>query len=160
VLFIHGYSPGIFGVGGGKGTWKDFPRLLKKLGYVPFEFRWSTSARFQDVARDLGYVIKYLTRKTDMQLHIVAHSFGGVLTRTLLQGVKLNGAYSDIGKRIASVTTLGSPHSGILDKSCRFDRRLPLGQDTQRNVDFFELCGQLSCQQAGEPVFGKFAAAF
>jgi hypothetical protein len=78
-------------------------------------------------------------------VHIVAHSFGGALTRTLLQ--ELNGDGVDYTPYVASVTTLGTPHSGIFDRYetahyCLF----PKGQDSMMH----ELSGQLSTHQMGE----------
>jgi pimeloyl-ACP methyl ester carboxylesterase len=160
VLFIHGFS--LRGLGGGEGTWADFPRLLKEAGdYVPFEFRWNTAARFQDVARDLGDAIDTIRAQTGRPVHLVAHSFGGLLVRTLLQGWNLDGAHSDIAASIANVSTLGTPHSGIADQDeCLHGLPVPQGQDTYDNIDLFEGCGQLSCHQAGEYCFDPLSAPY
>jgi hypothetical protein len=164
VLFIHGFSLSSSGggLGGGEGTWADFPRLLGEAGnYTPFEFRWNTAARFQDVARDLGDAITTIRAQTGRSVHLVAHSFGGLLVRTLLQGWNLDGAHSDIAASIADVSTLGTPHSGIADQDgCLHGLPVPQGQDTYDNIDLFELCGQLSCHQAGENCFDPFSAIY
>ena len=55
VLFVHGFNlwSNFGGLGGGEGTWADFPRLLQSAAaVVPFEFRWNSAARFQDAARE------------------------------------------------------------------------------------------------------------
>lgn len=153
VLFIHGYLPSFFGFGGGEGTWGNFPLLIGNLNngaYIPFEFRWRTNARFQDVADDLGECLSLIESKTDKKVHIVAHSFGGVLTRTLLQ--ILNGDGSDYTHHVASVTTLGTPHSGIFD----FDKpetahgvKFSKGQDSLSHL----LGAQISTHQMGEANF-------
>lgn len=156
VLFIHGYSlrdviaylplgeeePYTFG--GEEGTWGAFPEFLSD-SHQPFEFRWRTNARFQDVADDLGSAIETVARITGKDVHIVAHSFGGILTRTLIQGLASSG--SDVSDLVASVTTIGTPHSGIFDRvTVRQGVSFPGGQDSVQ----FEGCGQLSCYQMGE----------
>ena len=151
VLLIHGFTPSAFGMGGQSGTWGNFAELLDSQ-YLPVEFRWKTNARFQDVASDLSTVIESIARLTGKDVHIVAHSFGGVLTRVLLNDLASSG--SNVSGSIASVTTLGSPHSGIFDTPD--DLReifaqstwFPSGQDSH----LFELCKQLSCYQMGERV--------
>jgi hypothetical protein len=175
VLFIHGFKKGDK-LGGGSGTWGDFPRLLSSRFYktdwemsdewqatnhTPFEFRWRTNARFQDVARDLYTSIKTIHNLTGKKVHLVAHSFGGVLVRTLLQGIgdpdstEPVAEIADVADYLASVVTMGAPLSGIADKTqSMFGITFPVGQDKQGvfNVDVFEGCNQLSCQQMGEDV--------
>ena len=163
VLFIHGYKAGTERVtGGGEGTWGTFPRLLWLEGYVPFEFRWNTGTRFQEAANDLERAINLIHSKTRKRIHIVAHSMGGVLTRTLLQGIHVSEDYkatykAKMQREIASVVTIGSPYSGIADKDyCRGSTAIPQGRDSET----IEFCGQLSCQQLGEDILGKDAAKF
>ena len=148
VLFIHGFNP--MGLGGGYDTWANFHSHIYDLDidgrrFLPFEFKWRTNARFQDVAEDLITAINLIVDTTGRDVHIVAHSFGGLLTRTMLQrinsGVFINTSF------IASITTLGTPHSGIVDNADRLDG-FPKGQDSP----WHELCSQTSCYQAGEPV--------
>lgn len=128
---------------------------------VPFEFRWNTAARFQDAARELGDAIRVIAAHTGRPVHLVAHSFGGLLVGSLLQGWELGGAYGDIASDIASVSTLGTPHSGIADvNECLHGVALPKGQDGFENFDWFEGCGQLSCQQAGEDNLNALFANF
>jgi len=150
VLFIHGYTQGD-AIGGGDPTWKDFPQLIKESGYNPFEFQWNTNARFQDIANELLIAIDYISFITGKKVQIVAHSFGGVLTRTLLQEIGTNPSYN-----IASVTTIGTPHSGIMDGGILNSNQnqvnniyLPMGQDFKT---LFDGCGQISCYQMGETI--------
>ncbi len=151
VLFIHGFLAEMpwssRPLGGGKGTWGLFPKMLEDLNYLTFEWRWNTSARFNDVATELGYAIEHITEVTGKEVHLVAHSFGGILVRTLLQ----QQAYAnnkDYSHYIATVTTLGTPHSGIADENkCMHGVEFPLGQD---GTAMFNGCDQLSCQQVGE----------
>ncbi len=151
VLFVHGYLLDIFGFGGGEGTWGNFPLLIGNLNngeFIPFEFRWRTNARFQDVADDLGECLALIESKTGKKVHIVAHSFGGVLTRTLLQNLNENG--DDYARYVASVTTLGTPHSGIFDdEETAHAVMFPKGQDSWTH----SFGAQISTHQMGEPNF-------
>lgn len=156
VLFIHGYLPLIAsenGFGGGIDTFGQFPSVMHENGYVTFEFRWVTAAKFKDVAADLGRAIEQIATRTGKKVHVIAHSFGGVLARTYLQGLASNYPYKE---NVATLTTIGSPHSGIFDgdvphKNIMYRR----GQDTQGGwLDGearINACDQLSCYQLGEP---------
>ncbi len=123
ILFIHGYTPGD-NFGGGSGTWGEFPELLKTdLGseYAFYEFSYKSNARFQDVALDLKEAVDLLSSSSGKEVHIVAHSFGGVLARTYLQGLA-TAVINDIdlpldySTPVASLVTVGTPHSGIFDE--------------------------------------------
>ena len=164
VLFVHGYltqGAAILdgGLGGGQDTWGQFPKVLKDAGYVPFEFRWNTAARFEDVAQDLCQAVDLIAESTGKQVHIIAHSFGGILTRVYLQGLA-SGKCKYKGN-VASVTTIGSPHSGIFDgPTLRNGIEFNVGQDTQTFTEaryvtgslLIDSCLQLSCYQMGENV--------
>lgn len=159
MVFVHGFTPSIFGLGGGSSTWGQLPKLamdaaaLNGRKLVPFEFRWLTNAHFIDAAADLAEAILYIQRITGKRVHIVAHSFGGVLVRSLLQG-QVRGlptgstTAADARAAVASVITLGAPHSGIADSATTVAGVvLPAGQDSA----LFEGCGQVSCHVMGEP---------
>ena len=156
VLFIHGYNLG-GALAGGEDTWNDFPKLVSDLSsdtsganteYLPFEFRWRTDASFRVVADDLGDAIGDITGSVgNKKLRIIAHSFGGVLTRTLLQGLSNHYPKFASSIHVQSVLTLGTPHSGVFPKkSIVGGIGFPSGQDSVG----FTFCGQVSCRQAGE----------
>jgi pimeloyl-ACP methyl ester carboxylesterase len=161
VVFVHGYTLGT-GLGGGADTWGNFPNLLAQEGYFPFEFAWRSAARFNDVANELGQAVNMIFQATGKPVHIVAHSFGGVLVRTWLQNLASNTNTPAAANLIASVMTLGTPHSGVSDSNDCFatppgsaqGTALPKGQDLQGifNIDIlsFEGCEQISCLQSGE----------
>ena len=178
VIFINGFYPevdlrllsdpnyllhiGPVKIGGGKDTWGEFPRLAmesrlfggKQL--IPFEFRWATNARFADVADDLAKSINLIKGSLGAQrkIHLVAHSFGGLVVRTLLQGKSINNAAIDTVNAVYSVTsvlTLGTPHSGIQKKLP--NSFLPDGQDSSGVLSTpvlnINVCKQASCHEAG-----------
>lgn len=159
VLFVHGYSPSVFGLGGGENTWEHFPRAVKNMdpNIRVFEFRWITAARFEDVAADLGKAIAEIHGRTGRKVHIVAHSFGGILARTYLQGLATGRSYAN---DVASLITVGSPHSGLFDADkAAHGVSFKQGQDGQaqsgallRGTSQIDLCQQLSCYQMGEYV--------
>lgn len=144
VLFVHGFSAG-GEQSGGQGTWGDFRELLYQRGYAVFEFTWRTPARFNDVADDLALAISEISQASRKKVHIVAHSFGGLLSRTYLQNYAASRRYQG---DVRSLVTLGTPHSGIFDDQGRYHGVDFLGgQDSVA----FEGCLQISCNEAGEP---------
>jgi len=161
VLFIHGFiRSGNLGGFDDKGEYfGHFPRLSKELGFVPFEFDWRTNANFREVADDLGRAISMITEKTGKKVHIVAHSFGGLLIRTLLQGMALkkSNIYTKewAEKNILSVTTVGTPHQGIMGKQTGLnfddggDITFPKGRHGLLG-EAIEVCMAVTCDQVGE----------
>lgn len=166
VLLVHGYTAG-GGRGGGEGTWGRMAALMIQTEvsltgkrFVPFEFRWKTDADFRTVAADLGNAINFLRQKTGKSVHVVAHSFGGVAIRTLLQdlaraipsGVTSYGSMAAAKAAVASVTTLGTPHGGVLPADTNLNVSgsvvtLPRGRD---NLTVIGACRQITCHQMGE----------
>jgi triacylglycerol esterase/lipase EstA (alpha/beta hydrolase family) len=168
VIFVHGF---MFSGELGGGAAKDveyfgfFPNEVEELQlsgssrrFNPFLFQWRTNARFQDVATELGQAIKLVNRATGRKVHVVAHSFGGLLTRTLVQGLASDSKYTNEFARqtIASITTVGTPHSGIfgvgVNKEIEFDDEgtitFPNGVDGVLGTGT-GLCRSISCYQAG-----------
>lgn len=151
VLFVHGYE-NEFGadLGGGAGTWNDFPQLVADLSgsekvYVPFEFQWRTNASFSVVADELAQALIRIRNLTGRPVRIIAHSFGGLLVRTLLQRLAANQKDFDPA-HVHSVLTLGTPHSGIFAAATTVQgEALPVGRDGT----LMDKCGQVSCYDAG-----------
>ena len=170
VLFVHGFiNSGLLGgydldgdaVGGE--YFANFPALVKDYEIkgeklMPFVFQWRTNAKFEDVASELGRAVKHLKRLTGKKVHIVAHSFGGLLTRTLVQGFASTKAYTkDFAENnIASVTTVGTPHSGTFGSSTtvNFDGQgdvvFPEGRNGLAGAGI-STCGAITCFQTGSP---------
>jgi pimeloyl-ACP methyl ester carboxylesterase len=148
VLFVHGFTYGDI-LGGGEKTWgKMFSELSTRMmpkKILPVEFRWRTNARYEDAAADLVEISQKLHDTTTNSIHFVAHSFGGLLVRTFLQG--LAAEYGTYNTYAASLTTVGTPHSGIYD-----DETADHARGLDSGVISTKICGQISCYQAGEYV--------
>ncbi|ASJ70316.1 alpha/beta hydrolase [Granulosicoccus antarcticus] len=175
VLFVHGFDPS--GALGGRDDY--FGRLTGMIQeleldaerrFFPLTFRWQTNARFELVAEELATAIEQINTATGKKVHIVSHSFGGVLVRTMLQGLSLDvqdstSSIQRFENMIASVTTVGSPHSGVYgstseytsgDQSWTFNRGF---SDNHAGVVSSTLCGSINCHQLGKeysPSLGLF----
>ena len=160
VLFVHGFTRS--GIGGGEGTWGDLPALLHEYNnsqeFAVYEFRYRSNARFQDIAGDLGEAIEFIHAETgNLKVNLVAHSFGGLVSRTYLQGLAPNspspGPFTGCGTSrhpyVDSLLTIGTPHSGIAaDEGNAHGTLLPDGRDGLAG-SLIAGCRQMSCWQAG-----------
>jgi len=157
VLFVHGFS--ILGAMGGGGTWGDLPDLLHDFPgneFAVYEFRYRSNARFQDIASDLGDAIDEIHSETSQPVRIIAHSFGGLVSRTYLQGLTdhaisldpFSSCAQSRHPKVAGLLTLGTPHSGISESAADVNG-LWLPDGRQLIGGAIELCGQLTCWQAG-----------
>lgn len=171
ILFVHGFSadaegdvqiPFIFsgGQGGGEDTWGQFRQLIHnheaggQKNYAVFEFRWRTNSTFYDASDDLASAINAVSTISGRKVHVVAHSFGGLLARTYLQNYARNFPYAN---NVGSLVTLGTPHSGIFDTETTIEgTNYPPGQDNEAQI--FETCLQSSCYEAGEDVPAAYTA--
>jgi hypothetical protein len=128
-----------------------FPKIVEDTGYLPFVFQWRTNAKFQTVADELYLSIVEIAKKTGKKVHIVAHSFGGLLSRTLIQGLSSESS-EDASKYIASLTTVGTPHSGIFGSKTTINGiTFPEGRHGIEG-GAIENCRAITCYQAGEDV--------
>ncbi|AKS42211.1 esterase/lipase family protein [Wenzhouxiangella marina] len=168
VLFIHGYKQ-LGQMGGGPGTWGDLPELLHDFGaneFAVYEFRYRSNARFEDLASDLGDAIELIYAETGKPIQIIAHSFGGLVARTYLQGLSdhavplspFTSCAESRHPRVAGLLTLGTPHSGISgSESDMQGLRLPDGRDGLG--EGIDACRQLSCWQSGADEQAFFVTA-
>lgn len=152
VLFIHGYSTSY---GGAEGTWSKFPNLILQTkmpntgnALVPFEFRWRTGQSFRLAAADLATAISYIYRVSKgRKVHIISHSMGGVLTRTMLQDLAYGGP-AEAKNKVASVVSLGTPYSGIaLAEQVVGSKTIPGG--AFQGYDIIATCQHISCYELG-----------
>ena len=167
VLFVHGYTPAPAvnllvtadrsALGGGDDTWGAFPRLLEErqlsnlathLPVRAYEFQWATNARFEQAADDLAQAIDEIFRATGEPVTIVAHSFGGVLVRTMLRrGTNDFESALQIAGKIRQVVTLGAPHSGIATSNNYMVNGVSLPEGGEGS--FIRWCHQVPCHQMG-----------
>lgn len=150
VVLVHGFSFG-GGFGGGSGTWGALPSLITEdsTSIVALDFRWITDSSYKSVAIELAKAINYAYVSTGKKVHIVAHSFGGVLARVLLQNIYGDSDIALAASRVTTLTTVGTPHSGISKTSSTFQNpavTLPVGWGSWV---FDSLCHQISCYQSG-----------
>ena len=182
VLLVHGHiSSGKLGgydhdagKPGGEYFGK-FPKIIDDLelngqDYVPFVFQWRTNAKFEDVASELARAIKQISEKTGNKVHIVAHSFGGILSRTLIQRLATNypsDFYSE--DYIQALTTVGTPHSGTFGSSTSnvsFDGGVEISFPEGRNGvagGAIQNCVSITCYQTGTnegQTFGQVDSGF
>lgn len=147
VIFVHGFSKG-GNFGGNDGTWGVLPQLLlEDPSYVALNFQWITDASYLTVASELAKAVDYAYLSTGKKVHIVAHSFGGVLSRAMLQN--LNGTTGTAASHVATLTTVGTPHSGIVSVGAPFEVEgyfLPQGWGSWVPDSW---CAQISCYQSG-----------
>ena len=179
VLFIHGFIPS-----GELGGFDDnleyfgvFPKMIEEFpaqDYTSFLFQWRPNVRFQTAANDLGNAISQIKQQTGKKVHIVAHSFGGILIRALMQGLAekydadqgmfINNPRFEqtfIEDSIASLTTVGTPHSGIFgeDTNVTFNGieiLFPDGTSSFDGDNLIPFCRAISCHQVGNGVFLGF----
>ncbi|MFV0399668.1 MAG: esterase/lipase family protein [Oscillospiraceae bacterium] len=132
------------------GYWGRIPKALEDRGAVVFfggQDAWATVARN---ASKIRKTLAHLVEKHGVQkVNIIAHSKGGLEARHLASGL-------GCGDRIASITTISTPHHGsrTMDKLWRFPKLLfrVIGVPVNlwfsllgdREADFFTACGQLT----------------
>ena len=160
VIFIHGFTSAFFDFGGKTGTWGNFPQLVSNdTSKVVLNFQWKTDTSFVRASRNLAKAVEYASLSTGgRKVHIIAHSFGGILARAFLQNLASDAPVGAASNLVATLVTVGTPHSGIASKSSglfvddsmspqRFtSRNLPQGWDSTLPDTF---CGQISCFEAG-----------
>lgn len=174
VLYVHGYLQG-GEIGGGYDTWGELPNALHGQtapgggSLAAYQFRYRSNGRFQDLAEDLQTAVEAIHSETGEKVHIVAHSFGGLVARTYLQ--RLIPGTPDIQPppgncttsrhpQVASLTTLGTPHSGVAgEDEMMHGRLLPSGRHGWAGGGMW-VCQQSSCWQAGVPRPFANAAVF
>lgn len=138
IILIHGYSPEMeVNWDGGwdmvDDYWVHLPEILSSMEdgtghplYAVYEFQWRTNSRFNDAAADLAEAINFVAGRTGNRVHLVAHSFGGLVARAYLQDLATDTPYRD---NVASLVTIGTPHGGIFGSAgARHGVWLPDGQ--------------------------------
>jgi len=154
VILVHGYSAG--GTAGGDDrTWGNLAEFVANDGNkVALNFQWVTDASYLTVAEELAKAVRYASAKTGRKVHIVAHSFGGVLARVMLQNIGSSASIADAGALVETLTTVGTPHSGIVNEAAGLKvieggRTVMLPQGWGSLSLSSGLCMQVSCYESG-----------
>jgi pimeloyl-ACP methyl ester carboxylesterase len=155
VIFVHGFTPDFQGYGGNDGTWGKLPNLVMRQypDTVALNFQWKTDSSYLTVSQELAKAVDYAELSTGKKVHIVAHSFGGVLARVMLQN--LAGNTSGAALKVATLITVGSPHSGIATSEASVGGAiLPdgWGAFTPSGKVVGLGCEQITCYQSGMKV--------
>jgi len=120
-VMIHGFIAGLSPAMGNESTWLNLRSLLSQQldsgqgGRIDaWRFDWdSVYVPFQESAENLAYglvALESLLPSPPHVVNIVAHSFGGILTRTYLTG---QGGIAPYNHDVNSVISLGTPYQGI-----------------------------------------------
>jgi pimeloyl-ACP methyl ester carboxylesterase len=149
VILVHGYQFG--GLLGKEATWGKLRTLLDQpgpktpIGISAWRFLWnSQDVRFEVSAAGLAEAIAKVRSQTRaLNVNLLAHSFGGILVRTYLQGQGNIGFQNDVGR----VMTLGTPHSGI-GGDLSIDSASTCARDSNRFK--FVTCWQMNVGGGGE----------
>jgi hypothetical protein len=104
-VLVHGFQ--VFGPASGRTSFAQLGPLLGTNGVHAWRFDWDTIApSFEASAGQLATALKTVESQEKVPaVNLVAHSFGGILVRTYLQG-----AY---GNDVNRTMTVGAPHQGI-----------------------------------------------
>jgi pimeloyl-ACP methyl ester carboxylesterase len=103
-VLVHGFL-------GDRKTWGSLPSLLNANGIHAWKFDWDTvSPTFESSAGLLVLALDHIEKQEHSPfVDVLAHSFGGILTRTYLEGKSLLNYRMDVNKTM----TVGTPHQGI-----------------------------------------------
>ena len=95
--------------------WGRIPAALERTGAVLFYGQQDCWARIEDNAKTIKARIRQILEETNSEkINIVAHSKGGLEARMAASSLGM-------GDKIASITTIGTPHRGskTIDKLLR-----------------------------------------
>jgi pimeloyl-ACP methyl ester carboxylesterase len=88
-------------------------KLAADLGYIPVYLHYNTGKHISENGRELALLLHNLLRQApDISVDILAHSMGGLLSRSACHFAELEGyAWR---KQVRKIVFLGSPHQGAL----------------------------------------------
>jgi hypothetical protein len=112
-ILVHGFQAFqlISGLKAGRATFGQLSPLLNANGVHAWRFDWDTfSLPFEASAVNLAIAMQTVENvENSPVVNLVAHSFGGIVVRSYLQGASLAPYQFDVNR----VMTLGTPHNGI-----------------------------------------------
>jgi len=105
ILFVHGV---FFRDSKNFNYWGRIPRSLKARGATVYYGEHESALPVAESGKELASRIRYIIDRYGCEkVNIIAHSKGGIDCRWAL-------AYHDVGKYVASLTTINTPHRGCL----------------------------------------------
>ena len=113
ILMLHGMG---FRDDGRIGYWGRIPKALESAGYKVYYGRQDSSASIEVNARQIADSLEEILKSVNTdKVNIIAHSKGGLEARYLASAL-------GYGDRIASISTLSTPHNGskTVDRLMRF----------------------------------------
>lgn len=139
------------------GYWGRIPKVLRKQGAeIFFGFQDANGSIEDNCAILKKSLLDFISRTGTEKVNIIAHSKGGIEARYLISTMGM-------GKYIASVTTLSTPHNGsvTMDKLMRMPKILL--RTGSKIFDFFmKICGDVNPQtyRCLEQLTTRFMADF
>ncbi len=150
VILIHGFNVAEQ-VGGGEETWGALAQTLTSRGHPVFELRWNTYMRFEEAAGLLAKLGVRVATVTGKKVHVIAHSFGGIVAHQALMGKGITYSGSkweavDPKDSFQRMITLGAPLSGI-----SLQPSPSLNMTAGRDISDGDIshCKAVTCFQAG-----------
>jgi pimeloyl-ACP methyl ester carboxylesterase len=114
ILFVHGFNSS-YAIWGDKKV--GFISYAIKHNYLPFAINFSDSIKDSIVKMadtELAMAIEFILKNYENELHIVAHSMGGIITRYYLMTIYTRlEIRENLVKRLKSVALLGVPNHGV-----------------------------------------------
>lgn len=105
ILFVHG-------VKGGPRDWEAVLNRCDRQVFQPWILYYPSGFRLDTISDYFVYAVVYLQNKHGFeQLNIIAHSMGGLVTRSFMK--KYMSKFKDFSKNINLVMTINSPMDGI-----------------------------------------------
>jgi len=135
VVLVHG----IIAHDRGEGQnifWGRIPEVLRKNGVPVFFGNTDAWGHYESNAEILKNTIEKVLQETNSEkVNIIAHSKGGIDSRYLIWKY-------DFGDKVASLTTISTPHHGAEVADAIFNRKLIHSEITKKNLEIFgELYG-------------------
>ena len=105
VIFVHG-------MGDGPRRWRPAAESLDRTRFQPWVLYYPTGLRLETVSNYFAGAVHELRRRYGFtQFAVVAHSMGGLVTRSFVQ--RLEAHYPDDARTLRIVLTVNSPQGGM-----------------------------------------------
>jgi len=133
VIFVHG-------MGDGPRRWQPAVESLDRRQFQPWVLYYPTGLRLEVVSNYFAAAVHELRRRYGFaQFAIVAHSMGGLVTRSFVQ--RLHAHYPDDEQALRIVITVNSPQGGLASASAGVEYSpivIPSWQDVAAGSEFLK----------------------